>query len=121
MKQIKAYYKACQDIADKFNKVYFDGEADMYAIGGELDGVWGVNDYFFDIQNMCQALELDFKWGDLMYWYDQWTDTDEKRLRLNMKTYKDLIDDNFSLSLCPSCNCMTKTIKNKCGKCKHEK
>ena len=26
-----------------------------------------------------------------------------------------------SLSVCPHCNCMTYTIKGKCGKCKREK
>lgn len=31
------------------------------------------------------------------------------------------ITNSEEISLCSSCNCMTKTIKNKCGKCKNDK
>ena len=33
----------------------------------------------------------------------------------------DIIGQNDSISLCSKCNCMTKTIKGKCGKCKAKK
>lgn len=87
-KILKTYYQSCRDIAEEFNKKYFDGEADMNAIGGELDGVWGVNDFFFDIQNMAQALEYKFSLDELMSWYYQWTDSDESKIRVNMKNWK---------------------------------
>lgn len=35
--------------------------------------------------------------------------------------YDIIIDPKDSISLCPKCNCMTKTIKGKCGKCKASK
>lgn len=31
------------------------------------------------------------------------------------------IEDEFDISLCKSCGCMTRTIKSKCGKCKEAK
>lgn len=90
-KKLKTYYEACFDLAEEFNKKYFEDEAGMNAIGGELDGVWEVNDFFFDIQNMAQALEYEFTQDELFDWYYQWTDSDESKLRLNMKTYTNLV------------------------------
>lgn len=41
-------------------------------------------------------------------------------LRHGIKYYQEALNE-LKISLCPACNCMTKTIKNKCGKCKAEK
>lgn len=87
---LSVYDHACRDIADMFNRKYFEGQAEMYPIGGEVDGIWGVNDYFFSIQNMFQALELNLSENDLFAWYDQWIGN--KKPSLNMKNFKYLID-----------------------------
>jgi hypothetical protein len=94
-KLLKIYYQSCRDIAQVFNKKYFDGEADMYDIGGEVDGVWGVNDFYFDIQSMAQALQLKLTIDELMSWYDQWTDTDESKIKVNMKNWKYLVNQKL--------------------------
>lgn len=37
------------------------------------------------------------------------------------KAFEKMKDDKQPISLCSNCNCMTKTIENKCGKCGGEK
>jgi len=87
-KTLKNYYQACFDLAEEFNKIYFNGVADKFAIGGELDGVWGINDYFFDIQQMAQAIEWELTEEELFDWYEQWVDVDEvDQGRMNIKNY----------------------------------
>jgi 5-deoxy-D-glucuronate isomerase len=38
-----------------------------------------------------------------------------------LELIKEILTNSEEISLCSSCNCMTKTIKNKCGKCKNDK
>jgi hypothetical protein len=50
----------------------------------------------------------------------------KKRLTLTSKgvvgfIYNTIEELNNEISLCKKCNCMTKTVNNKCGKCKETK
>jgi len=87
-KILKNYYRACCDLAVLFDEIYFEGKADIYPIAHEPDGVWGVNDYFFDIQNMAQAIEYEFTEDELFEWYDRWTSGEDKEI--SMKNFKKL-------------------------------
>ena len=79
MKQLKNYDKACIEIAKEFwNKYFKEDEEDIfefnyphnvYAIGGQLDGIWQVNDYYFNIQDFVIALRYNATWDQLTEWY----------------------------------------------------
>lgn len=55
---IKNYEQACNDILEKINTIYFDGEASTDWVGEEIGGTAMVSDYFFlDIDFMLTALK----------------------------------------------------------------
>jgi len=81
MKLLKKYDKACLEIAKEFwNKYFKEDEEDtfesnykrdyIYPIGGQLDGIWQVNDYFFNLSDMVVALRHEATWEQLSEWYD---------------------------------------------------
>jgi len=56
-KIINNYEEACQDIAEKINEVYFDGEANIDWVAGDIGGIATISDYFFDMNYMTDALK----------------------------------------------------------------
>ena len=94
MKLIDQYHEICTKISNEFNKKYFDGDADMYNIGNDFDGVWGVNDYYFNLSDMAIALELDVKEKELFSWYDQWTDPDNNN-QINLRNWHKLVNSKL--------------------------
>ena len=93
---IECYHIMCENIANLFADRYFEKGAFLHNIGREFDGVWNVNDYYFNLSDMALALELDMEWKALEAWYDQWTDTDETKIRVNMRSYKYLISEKLT-------------------------
>ena len=69
MKEIKAYNKAAQALADKFIKTYFE-EPDAWWVGEEIGGVFYVNDMFFSLSRIKEALELKATQEQLFEYYD---------------------------------------------------
>ena len=97
MKEIKAYYKACEDIGNLFAKTYYadeedkDYRPDMYWVGDGYDGPLSINDEFFGIDDMITLLENKVSYDDMMTWYywcmDEFEKSKEGALPLNLKHY----------------------------------
>lgn len=49
-KEIIAYEQACNDLAKKFVKKYFDKDADWRWIAGDVGGILEVEDYYFNLK-----------------------------------------------------------------------
>ena len=56
---IEAYETACIQVAVKINNLYFEGEADIDFVGGEIGGVCIISDYYFDMEFMLDALRFE--------------------------------------------------------------
>lgn len=83
---IHQYFTICEAIVDEFVKTYLGRSVDVHNIGDEKDGVWNINDYFFSLSDMVDALELEVSEKDLFDWYYQWIDVNEKR-KMNLKNF----------------------------------
>ena len=87
MKQVKAYYKACEGIKDLFVKTYFEGEEEVWWIGDNIGGVLGVSDFFFGIDDMMTLLENKVSFDDMMTWYHWSVDNHGKDGYMNLQNY----------------------------------
>lgn len=66
---IANYEKACNDVATLFAKTYF-GDPFLYWIGGEIGGVMGINDYFFNVDDIVVYLKEKATQEELLAYYD---------------------------------------------------
>lgn len=75
-KCVKDYWKACDKIAEAFVEKYFpDGPGfdAPFWIGDQIGEVLAVNDYFFDLNVMVDALKFNTSEEELFGWYDHVT------------------------------------------------
>jgi hypothetical protein len=79
---IHEYDFLCQDIAEKFIKVYFCEHVDRDPIGGQVDGCWMINDYFVVLQDMVTALRHGVPSNTFFDWYDYCVDEKEPKMNL---------------------------------------
>lgn len=66
---IANYEKACNDVATLFAKTYF-GDPFLHWIGGEIGGVMGINDYFFNVDDMVMYLAEKATQDEVLSYYD---------------------------------------------------
>jgi len=87
-KIIKDWEIATNALAEEFVKKYWGEECiiDMYWIGDEIGGVLSIGDYYFNVDRMKEALELNATWKQLndYYWLEVETD---KKSDVSFKNY----------------------------------
>ena len=84
---IDLYEKACNEVAEKFNNLYFGGEADTDTWVGDIPGsVLMLSDYFFDFDFMITALRYDATEKQVFDYYDLQMET-EGLIVVNFKNY----------------------------------
>lgn len=84
MKHVDDIKTLSVQVVSDFVDWYFDGIVDMYNIGNDYFGVWGLNDEFWDFSDIVRALDNKDKLtpDELSSWY--WTSVEaEKRINLN--------------------------------------
>ncbi len=86
---LKNYEKAAQELADCFVKKYFDKDASCEWVGDRIGDVYMVNDYWFDVDRMREALEFGATKEQLFEYYDLELETHQKgeKLALNFTNY----------------------------------
>ncbi len=77
------YEMACQNIADHFLDIYYD-DAECWWIGSEVGGVLGVNDEFWSMEDLVNALRYKPSREKLMDFYYHRMDKEPK---YSMKNY----------------------------------
>ncbi len=92
MKVIKEWRKATEQVAMAFVKKYFKREVygvDTFWAGDEVGGVFCVQDYFFDVSRMIEALELKATFDELYdyYWMEVEAGMKNKPIRINFENY----------------------------------
>lgn len=70
------YNGICTALVDRFITIYFCDEEtklqdiDFYAIGGEIDGVYEIADYYISFSDMVTSLRLNIPEKTFFAWYD---------------------------------------------------
>ena len=67
---IDLFETACNEVAEKFNNLYFGGEADVDWISDTPGEVCLMSDYFFDMDFMLTALRYDATEKQVFDYYD---------------------------------------------------
>lgn len=73
MKQLEAYYKAIEDLTRAFCKKYF-GNRYKYDVndwvGGQVGGIININDYWFSLKNIEEAIKFKASKRQVFDYYD---------------------------------------------------
>lgn len=83
IKEIIAYEQACNGIAKKFVRKYFDREVDWRWIADDIGGILEVGDYYFNLDRMVTALRYKATQKQLFDYYDM-----QLEMGLNEKAFK---------------------------------
>ena len=87
-KQLKQFDKATDKLAEAFVKKYFDKPSDVYWVGNDEDReVLIVNDYFFSLNRIVEAIRYDATEEQLFDYYDLEVEAGEKGLKVNFRNY----------------------------------
>ena len=84
------FEEASNNLVEEFIKKYFGSASDVWWIGDEVGyGVLGINDYFFGIDIIIQALKFKATKKQLFGYYDLSLEYAEKgkKMEINFKTY----------------------------------
>lgn len=74
------YYKACNEVADMFAKQYFCDKGmtftdlDEWWVAGDIGGVICINDYFWNMEDMVEALKVGVNKKTIFEYYDWMVD-----------------------------------------------
>jgi len=69
-KKLAAWQKATNNLAQEFCNKYFDGADDWDWTGGDIGSILNVGDYFFSLDRMVEALEINCTHELLIQFYD---------------------------------------------------
>ena len=91
MKELKAYYKAIEDLTKIFCKKYFD-EVYTYDkndwVAGDIGDVICINDYWFSMTNIEVAIKYNATRKELLDWYDSILEGKEINFKNYLKYYR---------------------------------
>jgi hypothetical protein len=70
-----------------FGEYDYEYGNDYYWIGENVGEILSIGDFFFNLDNMIDAVNHDINIDDLIDWYWQWIDT-KKTGKINLKSWK---------------------------------
>jgi hypothetical protein len=93
-KELKQYYKACENLKDEFLKSISEGKYifDSYWIGEEIGGVLHFGDYFVNLNTIVEYFENKCTLKEFFGWYEMTLKyNDVGKNPLSLRTFKRLI------------------------------
>jgi|ERR1035437_4036040 hypothetical protein len=94
---LKAWKEATSSLATYFANRYFGKDSERWWVSDEIGGVFYVNDYFFNSEDMVGYLEYKYTAKEMFDYYQYRLDLyEEQGSPLNIKTYKRLNKKNVS-------------------------
>lgn len=95
------YEAGCMYVLQCFIAKYFELEVDRenanyFWVGDKIGDVLNIGDYWFDMENMVEALRLNVPVGTFFAWYEQWMESEHKKgePRYNLEHYSRLQKDS---------------------------
>lgn len=61
---------ATHELANLFNTIYFDGDAEQYWVADEVGGCLSIADYFFNASDIVDFLKYDYSKKMMFEYYD---------------------------------------------------
>ena len=98
-KWLKQWEIATHNLTNVFTNRYFKNSvSDIYWVGDEVGGVLCVNDYFFDIGRICEAIRYNTSVKRLFEYYDKEIEfaMRDKYMPVNFKVYSKLGTFDFN-------------------------
>lgn len=88
-KQLENWEKATQELTSLFLKKYFDNPTDYYFVADDIGGVLYVNDYFFNLDRIVEAIKYKATEKQLFDFYDLEIETltKGKEMDINFRNY----------------------------------
>jgi hypothetical protein len=88
-KKLIAWQKATNALAQEFVNKYFDGTLNWRWTSGDIGGNFEINDYFFGLDRIVEAIEINCSYELLIQFYDYEMDclNDKSLTRYNFKTW----------------------------------
>lgn len=88
-KQLANWEKAVIALTELFVGEYFDKEADWYFVGDDIGGVLVVNDYFFNLDRIVEAIKYKATEKQLFDFYDLELQNlaIKKQMEMNFRNY----------------------------------
>lgn len=90
---LQAYHLACNELLSDFIKTYFCDEnigfddVHHFWVGSDIGAVVFINDYFFSMNDIADAIDLMVEKGSLFEWHEQWTEPTKESRRINLKSW----------------------------------
>lgn len=97
-KWLKQWEMATHNLTNEFIDKYFKGSAnDVFWVGDDIGGVFSINDYFFDLDRMREAIKYNASSKRLFEYQDKELDLamKDKKMDINFKTYLKIGTFNF--------------------------
>lgn len=94
---LKQWEKSTQELTDYFVKKYFDNVAsDVYWISDEIGGCLAINDYFFSLDRIVEAIKYRATKKELFDFCDLELKhlSDGKQININFRNYLRQYDKN---------------------------
>ncbi len=86
-KVLEAWEKATLELVDAFVKKYYgENASDVYWIGDEIGGILVVNDQYWNINNVVDALRWNCSKERLFKWYELFIESRESPC-VNLRNY----------------------------------
>jgi len=89
-KRLKQWELATHNLTNVFTNRYFKNSvSDIYWVGDEVGGVLCVNDYFFDIGRICEAIRYNTSSKRLFEYYEKEVEfaMRDKNMLVSFKVY----------------------------------
>ena len=95
MSILKNWESETNILADIFVERYFESPSDVYWVGEEVGGCLLVNDYFFNLDRILDALKYKASEKQLFDYYDKEIEFSlkNKKMKYNFKNYIKLKND----------------------------
>jgi len=98
-KWLKQWELATHNLTNVFTDKYFkDCVSDIYWVGDEVGGVLCVNDYFFDIGRICEAIRYNTSIKRLFEYYEKEIELaiKDKNIPVSFKVYSKIGTFDFN-------------------------
>jgi hypothetical protein len=85
---VTAYEDACGDLSMEFVNKYFGKDVDARWVAREPGGVLEVNDHYFSVSHIYEALKFGITRAQLFAWYDDSLTPQDDHMRISLRNWR---------------------------------
>lgn len=85
---ITAYEDACSELAREFTNKYFGKNVEARWVGNQPGEILEVNDHYFSVPHIYEALKFGITRAQLFAWYDDNLTEKNERLKISLRNWR---------------------------------